>query len=313
MFTIFQNEHSIVLKSDTSSLEILPECGAVLNKWEVEIEGNRLNIIDGYDSVEDFNKNCESKGFRSCKLSPYVCRIPENGKYEYGKKEYQIGKFDLNGASLHGLIYNMPFKPAFSEASDDHAMVALQYTYDGWDPGYPFPYFIEVIYYLLKDNTVNISTNIYNEHNSTIPIADGWHPYFNLGRPVDELYLEMASDQMVVFDDRLIPTGALKPEARFEFLQSLEDLELDNCFLLRNPLFGPACSLVNTQDKIALTITPDETYPYLQIYTPPHRKSIAIENLSAAPDAFNNQMGLVLLPSEAQIQLITSYHITPWT
>ncbi len=313
MYTISKDADVIVIQSDTSRIEILPGCGAILNKWEVNIHGKKMNVIDGYDSIEDFEQNCESKGFRSSKLSPYVCRIPDNGKYIYGNKEYQIGKFDLNGSSLHGLIYNMPFEVSFEETTEDTAMVALSYYYDGWDPGYPFPYFIEVIYYLLANNTVKVCTNIINEHSTTIPIADGWHPYFNLGKPVDELYLEMASDVMVVFDDRLIPTGALKPEARFEFLHSLEGLELDNCFLLRNPLLGPACSLVNTEDKIALTVTPDEFYQYLQLYTPSHRNSIAIENLTSAPNAFNNQMGLILLPAEDQFQLTTTYQVVPWT
>jgi aldose 1-epimerase len=31
------------------------------------------------------------------------------------------------------------------------------------------------------------------------------------------------------------------------------------------------------------------------LYTPPHRRSIAIENLSSAPDAFNNGIGLISL------------------
>jgi aldose 1-epimerase len=34
----------------------------------------------------------------------------------------------------------------------------------------------------------------------------------------------------------------------------------------------------------------------LQVFIPDHRQSIAIENLSSAPDSFNNKMGLVILP-----------------
>ena len=46
----------------------------------------------------------------------------------------------------------------------------------------------------------------------------------------------------------------------------------------------------------------DASYPYLQIYTPPGRDSIAVENLSGAPDCFNNKMGLHLLqPAHSQI------------
>ena len=46
---------------------------------------------------------------------------------------------------------------------------------------------------------------------------------------------------------------------------------------------------------LQLEISPARSYPYLQLYTPPHRQSIAFENLSAAPDAFNNAMGLISL------------------
>jgi aldose 1-epimerase len=47
----------------------------------------------------------------------------------------------------------------------------------------------------------------------------------------------------------------------------------------------------------------------LQIYTPPHRKSIAIENLSSAPDAFNNKIGLIELGAEESHAFQTRYRI----
>jgi aldose 1-epimerase len=206
----------------------------------------------------------------------------------------------------------MPFELAYYEATENLAMVALQYHYEATDQGYPFSYFMEVVYHLLPDNLLKLTTTVYNQHNGPIPIADGWHPYFSLGRPIDELYFEMASDYMVAFDERLVPTGDLRPEGRFEFMGGLEDISLDNCFLLRKPLIGPACTLVNTRDKIALNITPEDSYPYLQVYTPPHRRSMAIENLSAAPDAFNNNMGLQVLDPDEQATFATSYQITEW-
>jgi aldose 1-epimerase len=312
MFTIYNDQKIIRLQSKTSVVEIMPDCGAILNKWQVYMHGKSWEVIEGYDSKEDFASNCESKGFRSCKLSPYVCRIPNNGAWEMNGTAYKIGKFELAGSCIHGLLYDLPFEVSFSEATDDHAILVLQQHYNASDPGFPFPYFMEVVYYLLPDNTLKISTTVYNKHSSAIPIADGWHPYFTLGRPVDELFLEMASDQTVVFDNKLIPTGEIKADNRFEFLHPLEGIQLDSCFLLHNPLLGPACQLVNTHDKMALHIAADENYPFLQIYTPPHRNSIAIENLSAAPDAFNNKMGLIILEPDEQIGFSTTYQIAEW-
>ena len=58
----------------------------------------------------------------------------------------------------------------------------------------------------------------------------------------------------------------------------------------------PLCVLKSFK-KIELEILPEKSYPYLQIYIPPHRNSIAIENLSGAPDGFNNEMGVTTLES----------------
>jgi aldose 1-epimerase len=49
----------------------------------------------------------------------------------------------------------------------------------------------------------------------------------------------------------------------------------------------------------------------LQIYTPEDRKSIAIENLSSAPDAFNNGMGLLVLEPGETKMFTTTYQIVP--
>ncbi|MBP7939993.1 MAG: hypothetical protein KAZ20_02525, partial [Sediminibacterium sp.] len=54
-------------------------------------------------------------------------------------------------------------------------------------------------------------------------------------------------------------------------------------------------------------VTPIHNYPYLQLYTPVDRQSIAIENLSGAPNCFNNKMGLQLVEPQEQIYFETSY------
>ena len=61
--------------------------------------------------------------------------------------------------------------------------------------------------------------------------------------------------------------------------------------------------------KLQLEISPDKSYPYLQIYTPPQRESIAFENLSAAPDAFNNGMGLITLKKDQSASFTTTYQL----
>jgi len=60
---------------------------------------------------------------------------------------------------------------------------------------------------------------------------------------------------------------------------------------------------------LQLNIIPASSYPYLQIYTPPHRDSIAIENLSSAPDAFNNRIGLIIAKPNEKYVFTTTYQL----
>jgi aldose 1-epimerase len=309
MYSLVSVEEAFILQSPSSKVEILPGCGAILNRWTVAREGEIFELIDGYESPEDFRQNCEAKGFRSAKLSPYVCRINNSG-YHFEGVKYEIGKYKLSGVSIHGLVYNNSFRVINTLADEKAAALVLQHNYDGSDRGYPFTYQIQISYVLQFGNHIGITTLITNTSKNHIPIADGWHPYFSLGKPVDELYLQMQTNAMLKFNDALIPTGELVDYSDFNEPKLLANQFFDNCFLLNKPLQGAACRLINRLANITLSVYPDNSYPYLQVYTPPHRQSIAIENLSAAPDAFNNHIGLIILSPGESRSFTTQYVVS---
>jgi aldose 1-epimerase len=143
---------------------------------------------------------------------------------------------------------------------------------------------------------LQVETTILNLEEFDIPIADGWHPYFTLGGTVNDYELQFMSGTMLEFNDKLIPTGKYIAEPSFNSPSRLGTRQLDNCFMLQVQEGLPCCVLRNPQNRLTLSFYTDTGYSYLQIYTPDHRKSIAIENLSGAPDCFNNGMGLMLLP-----------------
>jgi aldose 1-epimerase len=125
------------------------------------------------------------------------------------------------------------------------------------------------------------------------------------------LGLQIATEYILEFDEGLIPTGSLLPESRFTNGTPLGATALDNCFLLQKLMDGQAaCTLQHAATQVQLSIYADHHYPYLQVYTPPHRNSIAIENLSAAPDAFNNNMGLIELEPGERIGFGCAYEIS---
>lgn len=293
----------IVLKDTATNCEAeIYAFGGLLNSFSIIAKGKKTNVIDGFVSVADAIEN-SNNGFKSAKLSPFVCRM-NKGEYAFNNQSFKIEKFYLEPHAIHGLIYDAVYEIVSAKADENKAEVVMQYTYNSIDKGYPFNYTTEIIWKLEANQTLYVTTNIHNNNPQEIPFTDGWHPYFNLGTSVDECSLQFDSNIMIEFDETLIPTGKKLEDNRFINGQSIKGIELDNCFEL-NDTKQPTCILQNKDFK--LTIQPDKSYPYLQVYTPPHRQSIAIENLSAAPDAFNNGMGLLLLKPNQQYSFTTSY------
>ncbi len=298
----------LIDNSNNTSVEIIPSCGAILHAFNIVHNNTLLNVIDNYDDADDFSKHVASKGFKSCKLSPFAGRI-KKGKYIFDGTKYTIEKFLLNGHALHGLLYDMSFTIIDQKADEEKASVTLQSEYRGEEKGYPFQYDCTVTYQLQKENSLHITTEIINKCESSIPIQDGWHPYFKFGKKIDELELQFKAKEIVEFGNELIPTGKLLPYNTFNTLRAIGAETFDNCFILNFGEAQPRCILRDSENKIQLEMMPGKNYPYLQIYTPPHRNSIAIENLSAAPDSFNNKMGLIILASQEAIHFDTTYKI----
>jgi len=301
----------IVLKdlSSNSFIEIIPACGGILHSFSVWHNGAFMNVIDSYESKIDFDNNVTAKGFKSCKLSPFACRI-KNGRYKFGDSTYTIEKFFLGDNAIHGLLYDADFAVTYQYADDEHAGIAIEYKYRGADKGYPFYYDCVVTYHLKKNNELIVSTDVFNRDDCLIPIQDGWHPYFTFGGPIDELLLEFQSKEHLTFDAGMIPTGQITRYEEFGSLKKIGDTRFDDCFTLNMAECQPLCVVRDPVQKIQVEIRPDKSYPYIQLYTPPHRQSIAIENLSAPPDTFNNGINLIILPPEGNAIFTTSYKVT---
>ena len=119
--------------------------------------------------------------------------------------------------------------------------------------------------------------------------------------------IHIRSREQLAFNAELLPTGERITDTRFTTPTALAQTELDNCFVLDND-FTQAAAILQGK-HIRLTITPDASYPFVQAYTPPQRNCIALENLSSAPDAFNNRIGLLILPANEQYTFNTTYQL----
>lgn len=299
------NYSVITLRNTESKFEAeIYSFGALLNAFRFPFENSVINIVEAFSSPEEAKQKITPL-FRSAKLSPFVCRM-KNGSYQFHGKDFVIEKYYLGKNAIHALLYDAVYEIKESITDQESAAVVLYHHYDGSDNGYPFEFDIEVEWKLSEGNILSCKTTVSHTNEFAIPYADGWHPYFTLDTSVDECYLRFDSKEMVEFDEELIPTGKMIADERFFTKQFLGDIKLDNCFVLDQSLTQP--KIILSSEKLQLTVMPELSYPYLQIYTPDDRRSIAIENLSGLPDCFNNGIGLKMIDPNEQVFFTTHYH-----
>ena len=284
------------------AIEIITK-GALMNSWQVPFQNKALQLMDGNELGNGWGLY-EQNGFKGAKMAPFACRL-EEGQYVQDGEKYRIDKFYFDKHAIHGIVYDALYSIQSTHTDEQGAYVILKYDYKGTDQGYPFQFQLEIKWHLQKNNKVSVETIVTNDALETIPIMDGWHPYFTMGGLINECSLLFKSKGKVIFDDQLLPTGQMMDDFSFNSPKKIGTTKLDNCFLLDTS--NHECIVENEQLK--LVVHADLNYPYLQLYIPPHRKSIAIENLSGAPNCFNNKMGLQYLKPHENLVFKTSYQV----
>ncbi len=291
---------------------ILPFAGGAVNGLTLKSDDRLIEILDGYVSAEDLRINLK-KTFKGCSLFPFPNRIAD-GIYSFqGKKFYlPVNNADENNA-IHGLVYDREFEIVGQMSDDNSCSLVLQYQSPAVTEGYPFNYKLQQIYSWKKNKGFECTTKIENISDCEIPIGHGWHPYFKVGNgSINDLALQFPGAQILEVDHRKIPTGGKKQYTQFNRKQQIGDTQLDNCFQLESSDHYATILLSAPQKNFGFEIRQEVgkgKYNFLQIYTPPERRSIAIEPMTCAPDAFNNKMGLITLASGESISL--SWSISP--
>ena len=136
-----------------------------------------------------------------------------------------------------------------------------------------------------------------------MPAGLGWHPYFILSDRVDDTSLQMPDCQLIEIDERMLPTGKKAVYNDFKTLKSIGEIVLDNGFFLMET-DGEATVILKSEigqldywQELGAT-----KWQFLQVFTPPHRQSIALEPMTCNIDAFNNRDGLVLLTPQSTLE-----------
>lgn len=279
-------------------IDIIPALGGTVHQIALPDPetGEPVELIASDSGLELM----ENPWFRGRHLFPFNDRIPE-GKYTFDGAEYQLPlNWDDGESSIHGLIYNRPMETVFSKSGLDGAEVVLLAEIREIDHEcYPFQVSLYVTY-TLNALGFSIEFKTVNTGDKNAPIALGWHPYFKLGESIKGCTLTAGGGSYIPVGEDMNPTGDIESVAGSEFDYTkgivVDDQEVD---IAVSTAKDGIARLGKRNREIEFYFDP-EMFPYTQLFIPPDRKSIAIEPITAATNAFNMpEMGLrVLKPGD---------------
>lgn len=293
-------EKHTIYNENGDSFSIVPGFCANL----IDLQFDNISVIESYQTPEALVENNWGK---SIILFPYPNRL-RDGQYTHEGKTYQ---FDINNVatqnSIHGFSNNVLMTVEKIETDTNQGAISCTYKHNGSHKAYPFKFHFKIKFILSKrtpserGRELAVEMTFINLENKAIPVGLGWHPYYRISEKADDTSLQMPECQLVMIDERMLPTGEKQPFEDFNQLKKIDSTFLDNGFFITEKtnkaeviLQSDICKLVCWQE------TGFHKWNFVQVFTPPHRMSIAVEPMTCNVDAFNNKDGLVLLePNES--------------
>lgn len=283
------SKYTLQNEATGNAFSIVPECGACV--LEVILDGQ--SIIDGHKTADDLLKN---DWYKSACLFPFPNRLKQ-GKYIFEGKTYRFPINDkANQNALHGFGTNEYFKIINIDCTEKEAEIHCRHQNKGSHPAYPFAFSFDVKMIIADPGSLSLEFIFKNEDQQKIPVGLGWHPYFNCFEKAEQVFLQMPDCQIVETDEFGIPTNERFDYHYFQKKKKIGMVVLDNAFYLKNQQNRAEVRLFSEFGKLTYwQETGPQKFNYLQIFTPWHRRSIAIEPMTCNIDAFNNGDGLIVL------------------
>ncbi len=270
---------------------VVTECGA----------GLRLLELDGHRVVAGFPAEVPAPGGRGQLLVPWPNRVAD-GRYTFGWRELQLPVNEPElGHALHGLVRWL----SWELRQHDAARVVLGCRLMA-QPGYPWTLDVEVDHSVSSAGLRTTVTAV-NLGESPAPVAFGAHPYLTVGDdPVDAWELTVPAATRLLLDDRKIPVGHADVSGTAYDLRAgrlLGDLVLDDAFtdLARGPDGLAVVTLRHPGTGRSAELWMDAEHDHVQVFTgegtPGARTAVAVEPMTAAPNAFGTGEVGVLAPA----------------
>ena len=255
-----------------TGIAIIPSAGNLA--VEMTVKGHNV-LRFPYASAEDYPGRGGSTGIPF--LAPWADRLDEQAFYANGRRyAFDMTAGNVRGANpIHGFLGSTDRWQVISlEADARSALVTSRLEFfrnPEWMRQFPFAHTIEMTH-RLQDGVLEVLTRIENLSVEPMPVAIGFHPYFQLTDSLrDEWTVSVAANTHWPLLPAKMPTGETQPigscfpDAK---AVALKDFDLDDVFsdLVRNAAGRAVMTVKGKTQQLDVELGPQ--YRAVVIYAP---------------------------------------------
>jgi len=244
------------------------------NAYEMVVKGQNL-IRMTFATVDDFRARPGLNGIPL--LAPFANRLDEQAFYANGKKyNFDMELGNVRGTiPIHGYLSSAKdWKLVEAKADGTAAWVTNKldfYRNPQWMKQFPFAHTLQMTY-RLQDGVLEVRTRIENLSVEPMPVAIGFHPYFQLTDSTREDWtLSVGAKTQWLLAQNKIPTGETEPIEKLfpdPHAVPLKDFDLDHVFgdLERDAQGRAVMSVKGKTQQLDVVVGPN--YRSIVLYSP---------------------------------------------
>ena len=308
----------VVTLSDTRTALVVRVLTPASNAYQMTVKGEDV-IRRTWNTLDDIRGRMGLNGVPL--LWPFANRLDEQAFYANGQKysfDLGLGNTGRGAIPIHGFVTGADaWKLVEAKADARSAWVTMKLDFfriPRYMKQFPFAHTLAMTY-RVQDGALEVHTRIDSMSGEPMPVAIGFHPYFQLtDSPREEWRIAIGAKTHWKLEPSKLPTGATEPIT--QFLPDpkhvlVKDVMLDDIFtdLERDERGHAMLSLIGKAQQVDVLIGPK--FRTALVYTPPNdpnrgggpgpnpappvpmRGSVAFEPMAAITNALNlTQKGL---------------------
>ena len=272
--------------------EIRPAAGFNCLRWQTRVNGEWADLLE---VAPDWETNPVPTRSGHPVLFPFPNRL-RRGRFHFAGRDTQLPLTESSGThAIHGFAPRTPWRVVDVRAGPDSASVTGELQLSQDVPGgldlWPADFILRLTYTLSPGKLV-ASAEVVNPDTKPLPFGLGFHPYFKLpdrpGLPADGMTLKADTAELWVAEES-IATGelvAVPADADFRAPSTIGGRVLDQLTKRSDGAEGFLASLTSPGGGV-LTVEADADFRELLLFTPPHRRAVAVEPYTCTSDAAN--------------------------